>query len=134
MAGRAPLGEIEAYKRRMGWRFPWASSFASDFNFDYHVSFTDAELATGEVFYNFTGIPADHAASELPGLSAFVRDDEGKVFHTCSRYARGLEELIGTLMILDRALLGRNEATTMDWVRRHDEYEDAPKASSCCAS
>jgi predicted dithiol-disulfide oxidoreductase (DUF899 family) len=131
---RAPLPEIEAYKRRMGWRFPWASSFRSDFNHDFHVSFSEAELGEAEVAYNFTKIPAGRAAPELPGLSAFIRDAAGEVFHTYSSYARGPEELIGTLMILDRAPLGRNEGTIMDFVRRHDEYEDAPQAKACCAA
>lgn len=129
---RAPLAEIEAYKARMGWKFPWVSSHASDFNHDFHVSFTEQELAQGQVRYNFEAIDAKQANDELPGLSAFCRDDEGQVFHSYSSYARGPEELIGTLMILDRAPLGRNEATTMNWVKRHDEYEAAPQASSCC--
>ncbi len=131
---RAPLDRIDAYKQRMGWRFPWVSSFGSDFNFDYPVPFSEADLAQGEVFYNFTKISSGQANDELPGLSAFVRDETGAVFHTYSSYARGPEELIRTLMILDRAPKGRNEATTMDWVRRHDEYEGTPKPASCCAS
>jgi predicted dithiol-disulfide oxidoreductase (DUF899 family) len=130
---RAPLAKIAAYKKRMGWRFPWVSSFGSDFNYDYHVSFTPEELASGKVFYNFTETDAAHATDELPGLSAFARDDSGEILHTYSSYARGPEELIGTLMILDRAPLGRNETTIMDFVRRHDEYEDSPQAQSCCA-
>jgi len=129
---RAPLSEIEAYKARMGWHFPWVSSNGSDFNFDYHVSFTQHELASGKVFYNFTQIDAADANDELPGLSAFYKDDAGQVFHTYSSFARGDEELIGTLMILDRAPKGRNEATTMDFVRRHDEYEAAPQIHACC--
>jgi predicted dithiol-disulfide oxidoreductase (DUF899 family) len=131
---RAPLAKIEAYKTRMGWRFPWMSSFASDFNHDFHVSFTKDELETGKVFYNFTEIDSAHANDELPGLSAFAKDEDGTVFHTYSSYARGPEELIGTLMILDRAPKGRNETTIMDWVRRHDEYADSPAPKSCCAS
>ena len=127
---RAPLARIEAYKARMGWRFPWVSSFGSDFNFDFHVSFTKDQLAQGSVFYNFTETESGHANDELPGLSAFYKDAAGDVFHTYSSYARGPEELIGTLMILDRAPKGRNETTIMDWVRRHDEYEDTPKALS----
>lgn len=128
---RAPLDRIEAYKRRMGWRFPWVSSHGSDFNYDFHVSFTPEALAKGSVYYNYEMIPRAQAHDELPGLSAFYRDENGEVFHTYSSYARGGEELIGTLMILDRAPLGRNEHTTMDWVRRHDEYEAAGRA--CCA-
>ncbi|HWG05048.1 MAG TPA: thioredoxin family protein [Beijerinckiaceae bacterium] len=130
---RARLPEILAYKERMGWRFPWVSSFDSDFNFDYHVSFGKEDLADGKVFYNFGDIDADHANDELPGLSAFIKDEEGGIFHTYSSYARGPEELIGTLMILDRAPRGRNEKTTMDFVRRHDEYERAANTPNCCA-
>jgi len=130
---RAPLAGIESYRRRMGWRFPWVSSFGGDFNFDYGVSFTPEGLARGEVSYNFTRTASGDAFEELPGLSAFSRNDESEVFHAYSSYARGPEELIGTLMILDRAPKGRNEATIMDFVRRHDEYDAAPKAASCCA-
>jgi len=130
---RAPLEKIEAYKRRMGWHFPWASSHGSDFNYDYHVSFRDEDLARGKVDYNFTDLPAERAGGETPGLSSFIKDEAGQIFHTYSSYARGPEELIGTLMILDRAPLGRNENHTMSFVRRHDEYEDAPKAHSCHA-
>jgi predicted dithiol-disulfide oxidoreductase (DUF899 family) len=129
---RAPLAKIEAYKRRMGWKFPWVSSHGSDFNHDYHVSFTREELASGSVYYNFETIPTEHAHDELPGLSCFYRDVNGDVYHTYSSYARGTEEFIGTLMMLDRAPLGRNESETMDFVRRHDEYEDAPKAAAGC--
>jgi predicted dithiol-disulfide oxidoreductase (DUF899 family) len=121
---RALLAEIERYKRRMGWRFPWVSSFANDFNVDYHVSFTAEEIAADRVFYNFSELDAGQAAPELPGLSAFFKDSSGEIFHTYSSYARGFEELIGTLMILDRAPLGRNEKSTMAFVRRHDEYEN----------
>jgi len=124
---RAPLPEIEAYKRRMGWRFPWVSSFGSDFNYHYHVSFTTDDLAKGKVFYNFTATDSGDANDELPGLSAFAKDEAGDVFRTYSSYGRGPEELIGTFMILDRAPKGRNEKTIMDWVRRHDEYEDSAK-------
>jgi predicted dithiol-disulfide oxidoreductase (DUF899 family) len=130
---RAPLAKIEAYKQRMGWRFPLVSSFGSDFNSDFGVSFSEADLAKGSVFYNFTSIASAQANDELPGLSAFARDEDG-VYHTYSSYARGSEELIGALMILDRAPKGRNEKRTMDFVRRHDEYEDKPAAHACCAS
>lgn len=129
---RAPLAKIEAYKTRMGWKFPWVSSFGSDFNFDYHVSFTPEDLAKDKVFYNFTSVAPDEANDELPGLSAFYKNEKGEVFHTYSSYARGAEEILGTLMILDHAPKGRNEDSTMDFVKRHDEYEEAPQASSCC--
>ncbi len=127
----APLAKIEAYKRRMGWRFPWVSAAGSDFNHDYHVSFSPDELAGGEVFYNFTQIAAADANDELPGLSAFSKDESGEVFHTYSSYARGHEELVGALMILDCAPLGRNENRKMEWMRRHDEYEETPPAAAC---
>lgn len=127
---RAPLTKIEAYKKRMGWRFPWVSSHGSDFNYDYHVSFSADDLAKDHILYNFTAIQASEGNDELPGLSAFYRDEKGDVFHTYSSYARGPEELIGTLMILDRAPKGRNENSTMDFVRRHDEYEDAAQSQS----
>lgn len=129
---RAPLQKVEAYRKRMGWGFPWVSSFGSDFNFDYHVSFSREQLAGETVFYNFTPMESAEGYDELPGLSAFYKDDAGDIFHTYSSYARGPEELIGTLMILDRAPKGRNESGTMNFVRRHDEYEDAATAHSCC--
>ena len=129
---RAPLDKIEAYKRRMGWHFPWVSSFGSDFNFDYHVSFTKEELAAGPVTYNYRETPAEQAHDELPGLSSFYRDADGTVYHTYSNYARGGEEMLGTMMILDCAPLGRNEGSTMDFVKRHDEYAASSKASACC--
>jgi predicted dithiol-disulfide oxidoreductase (DUF899 family) len=80
---RAPFPEIEAYKKRMGWRFPWASAFGTDFNYDYHVSFTEDDLKQGKVVYNFTEMPvsAESASSELPGLSSFYKDDSGDIFH-----------------------------------------------------
>ncbi len=129
---RAPLDKIEAYKRRMGWHFPWVSSFGSDFNFDYHVSFTREELAAGPVYYNYRETPAENAHDELPGLSSFYRDADGTIYHTYSNYARGGEEMLGTMMILDCAPLGRNEGSTMDFVKRHDEYETRPKAAASC--
>jgi predicted dithiol-disulfide oxidoreductase (DUF899 family) len=130
---RAPLDKIEAYKKRMGWKFPWVSSFGSDFNFDYHVSFTRQELESGKVFYNFRDISGDQANDELPGMSAFIRDEAGNVYHTYSDYARGGEEILTTLMILDRAPKGRNETSTLSFVKRHDEYEEPSPAHSCCA-
>jgi predicted dithiol-disulfide oxidoreductase (DUF899 family) len=132
---RAPQAEIAAYKKRMGWKFPWASSFSTDFNRDYHVSFTKEELASGKVFYNFTeiSVSVESTPTELPGISAFYKDETGNVFHTYSSYARGNEDLLGTLMILDRAPKGRNEIKGMGFVRRHDEYENVPKRHECCS-
>ena len=132
VVSRAPLAEVEAYKKRMGWKFKWVSSFGNDFNHDFHVSFTKDEMAKGaEYNYMVDKIPRE----ELPGLSAFIRDENGKVFHAYSSYARGLDTLVGTYNFLDMAPKGRDEDAlpwTMAWVRRHDEYEDKPKGGSCC--
>lgn len=129
---RAPLPEIEAFQKRMGWRFPWVSSNGSDFNLDYHVSFTKDELAQGEVSYNFGPIPA--SSEELPGLSVFYKDEAGSIFHTYSTYARGLDILVGTYNFLDMVPKGRDEdglKSSMDWLRHHDKYGDGN--GSCCA-
>ena len=131
---RAPLAKIEAYKRRMAWSFPWVSSSKSDFNHDFHVSFTPEELASGSVTYNFRDTPSAEAHDELPGLSAFYKDANGQIFHTYSQYARGGEEGLGALMMLDTAPLGRNETSTLSFVKRKDEYAAAPKSGACCHS
>ncbi|MBR7654196.1 DUF899 domain-containing protein [Brucella oryzae] len=128
---RGPLAKLQAYKKRMGWHFPWVSSEGSDFNFDYHVSFTKDELENDRVFYNFDKLAAEDAFDELPGMSAFYKDESGTIYHTYSSYARGIEEWIGTLMILDRAPKGRNENGTMHFVKRHDEYEAQVSKHSC---
>ncbi|MDQ3607622.1 MAG: DUF899 domain-containing protein [Actinomycetota bacterium] len=119
---RAPIATIAAYRRRMGWGFPWVSSLGSDFNFDFGVSFTDGE-SSGNAEYNFESIGYP-GIDELPGMSAFALED-GVVYHTYSLYARGGDALIGAHQLLDRAPKGRNEDTIMDWVRRHDEYAEA---------
>jgi predicted dithiol-disulfide oxidoreductase (DUF899 family) len=126
---RAPLAKLEAYKRRMGWKFRWVSSLGSDFNYDYHVSFTKDDLAKGKVYYNYD---MTEGWEELPGISVFYKDANGDIFHTYSSYARGGDILIGAHNWLDLTPKGRNETTIMDWMRRHDEYEDA--ASSCCST
>jgi predicted dithiol-disulfide oxidoreductase (DUF899 family) len=131
MVSRAPLAELMGYKKRMGWTIPWVSSLGSDFNYDYHVSFTKDELATGEVYYNYR--MTKDGFDELPGLSVFVKDDEGRVYHTYSSYARGNEEVIGAFTYLDMTPKGRNETEIMDWVKRHDEY-DAQSGAACCHS
>ena len=133
VVSRAPLAEIQAFQRRMGWQFPWVSSFGSDFNPDYHVSFTPEELARGKVLYNFelTGFPVE----EGPGLSVFYRADGGDIYHTYSTYARGLDILVGAYNFLDLAPKGRDEAGlsfTMDWVKHHDRYDEQPKAEAAC--
>jgi len=125
---RAPLAKIEAFKKRMGWRFPWVSSNGSDFNFDYHVSFGDADKTRGKAHYNFE--EQDYMSDELPGVSAFYRDDEGNVYHTYSAYARGAEMLLGTYAMLEFTAKGRNEQHDMrDWLRYHDRYESGPQAA-----
>lgn len=138
---RAPLAKLQAYKQRMGWSFPWASSHNGDFNFDFNVSFTEAQQRDGAVDYNFrrkegpldpAQIPApvtqmaagsgtDGAGymRDRPGLSAFVLQD-GVVYHSYSTYSRGVDGLWGMYQWLDRAPLGRNEQGV--WWRRHDEY------------
>lgn len=144
---RAPLDKLQAFKRRMGWSFPWASSSESDFNFDYSVSFTDDQQRSGEVDYNYRevgvssrqndidssasvstegtkiasqcGVDWDTYAQEAPGMSSFVLKD-GVVYYTYSAFARGLDVLWNTYQWLDRAPLGRNE--TGFWFRHHDQY------------
>ncbi len=133
VVSRAPLAEIEAYKKRMGWRFGWVSSFGSDFNFDYHVSFRDGEVGK-DGDYNYERQEID--SEEMPGASIFYKDAGGAVFHTYSAYARGLDILVGTYNWLDLTPKGRDEAElpwTMAWVRRHDEYDD-DEQQSCCGS
>jgi len=130
---RGPLAKLEDYKRRMGWHFPWVSSYGGDFNFDFHVSFDKAEIEEGRVFYNFDRLAPEQAHDELPGMSAFIKADDGTIYHTYSSYARGIEEWISTLMILDRAPKGRNENSTMHFVKRHDEYAAPAAKHSCCS-
>src|ERR1700716_4066029 len=119
---RAPLAEIEPYKKRLGWRFKWLSSHGSDFNFDYHVSATEDEKAKGKMFYNYK--MDELMSDEMPGLSVFYKNENGEVFHTYSTYARGLDMLVGTYNFLDLVPKGRDENSdsTMDWVRRHDRF------------
>jgi predicted dithiol-disulfide oxidoreductase (DUF899 family) len=125
---RAPLAKLEAYKKRMGWKAKWVSSYGSDFNYDYHVSFRPDEIADKAGYYNYE--IRDVGIDELPGLSVFYKDADGSIFHTYSSYARGNEEVIGAFIYLDITPKGRNEKEIMDWVRRHDEYDEA-SAPSC---
>src|SRR5215217_4817883 len=145
---RAPLEKVQAYKRRMGWSFPWASSFGSDFNYDFNTSITEEQQQSGVVEYNFramdvrpsleadqqspiaeiaAGLGTDLATytREAPGMSAFAFED-GVVYHTYSAYARGLDALWGMYQWLDRAPRGRNESNVAGtvWFRRHDEYDE----------
>ncbi len=157
---RAPLAKLQAYKQRMGWTFPWASSFGNDFNFDFNVSFTEEQQREGGIDYNYRREPAWQLRSdegiatrmegnpvaenavvtgtdvatytrERPGMSAFALAG-GAVYHTYSAYARGLDALWGMYQWLDRAPKGRNETGGV-WWRRHDEYEALPQNDgSCC--
>jgi predicted dithiol-disulfide oxidoreductase (DUF899 family) len=152
---RAPLEKLQEYKRRMGWSFPWASSFERDFNYDFNVSFTEEQQRSGDAVYNyrksgFSARAAEEAPKmeseiaatagtdwatftrEAPGMSAFAIED-GVVYHTYSAFARGLDGLWSVYQCLDRAPLGRNESGF--WMRRHDEYKARPEdAASCCGA
>jgi predicted dithiol-disulfide oxidoreductase (DUF899 family) len=120
---RAPFAKIEAYRKRMGWSFPWVSSYGSDFNFDYHVSFTPEEIAAGKACYNYREWAID--VSDETGISVFAKSESDEVFHTYSCYARGTEWLNGAYHYLDLVPKGRDEEGfdfSMEWVRRHDQY------------
>jgi predicted dithiol-disulfide oxidoreductase (DUF899 family) len=115
---RAPWPEFQPFKERMGWQFKWVSSYGSDFNYDFHVSFRKGEPAT----YNYE--PRDSTEEgEAPGLSVFYKDEAGDVYHTYSAYARGGDILIGAYNWLDLTPKGRNETEIMDWMRLHDQYK-----------
>ncbi|MBV8911287.1 MAG: DUF899 domain-containing protein [Gammaproteobacteria bacterium] len=125
---RAPLAEIERFRRRMGWKFKWLSSFGSDFNYDFHVSFAPRETKQ-QVYYNYGLQPFE--CEELPGISVFYKDGAGHVFHTYSAYRRGVEAMMGVYALLDLAPKGRDEREgPMAWVRRHDRYEPMPALGS----
>jgi predicted dithiol-disulfide oxidoreductase (DUF899 family) len=144
---RAPIAEIEAFKKRMGWKFHWVSSFANDFNYDYHVSFSAEEQAKGKVYYNYELM--EFPSEEAPGLSVFSKDANGDIFRTYSSYARGLDIFVGAYTFLDHVPKGRDEdglAHSMAWVRHHDNYsegyfvdptqgyvEPAKVTGSCCS-
>jgi predicted dithiol-disulfide oxidoreductase (DUF899 family) len=139
---RAPLAKLQVYKRRMGWTFPWASSFSGDFNFDFHISFTEEQQRKGAIEYNYErgghamdeaqvpppvvqfaascGTDAPTFSRDRPGISTFALEDNA-IYHTYSSYARGVDGLWGMYQWLDRAPKGRNEDTG-PWWRRHDEY------------
>jgi predicted dithiol-disulfide oxidoreductase (DUF899 family) len=128
---RAPMPKIEAFKKRMGWRFKWVSSYASDFNYDFRVSFTKEEMAKGKVDYNYDLV--EFPSAEAPGTSVFYRDKAGAVFHTYSAYARGTETVVGTYNYLDLVPKGRDEEGlpfSMAWVRHHDRYESGHLADA----
>jgi predicted dithiol-disulfide oxidoreductase (DUF899 family) len=124
---RAPLPEIQAFQQRMGWRFTWVSSNGSDFNYDYGVSFTREEVASGKVNYNYQ--LRDFVIEEASGLSVFYKNAQDEIFHTYSTYGRGDEMVDTTYMYLDLTPKGRNETGPRhnlgDWVRHHDRYDAA---------
>src|SRR5216683_3335978 len=132
VVSRGPLAKIEAFKRRMGWHVKWVSSGSSDFNYDFHVSFTPDEIARGEAYYNYgmrkIGI------DEMSGRSVFYKDENGDVFHTYSSYGRGGEDYLGAYRLLDIVPSGRNETINgnlTDWVRHHDRYDADTQAEGC---
>jgi predicted dithiol-disulfide oxidoreductase (DUF899 family) len=121
---RAPLSELLPFKERMGWRFPWVSSHKSDFNYDFHASSSQEALASGKILYNFREVDSRGAGEEHHGISVFYKNSAGKIFHTYSCYSRGVDILCTTHNFLDLTPKGRNEKSTMDWVRLHDRYGD----------
>jgi predicted dithiol-disulfide oxidoreductase (DUF899 family) len=134
LVSRAPQEKLAAFKQRMGWHIPWFSSGGCEFNQDFGVSFSKEEVASGAKAYNF-GTTAPHG-EENPGLSFFYKDPSGAILHTYSTFGRGLEAVLGTYAVLDRAPKGRDEAdlpSPMAWVRHHDKYEPTmQEAASCC--
>jgi predicted dithiol-disulfide oxidoreductase (DUF899 family) len=124
VVARAPIEEIEAVRTRMGWRFPWVSSYRSDFNYDFDVSFTPEEIAAGRAFYNYEHV--NPGLEDRSGDSVFFKDDAGQIFHTYSTYGRGGEEFLGIYRYLDATPRGRGEDgpynTLADWVRPRNMY------------
>jgi predicted dithiol-disulfide oxidoreductase (DUF899 family) len=119
------LSKLEPFKKRMGWKFTWVSSFATDFNYDFHTSFTPEQMAEGKVEYNFDLV--QFPSAEAPGISVFYKDEDGNIFHTYSAYARGSENTINTYNYLDLVPKGRDEdglPFAMSWLRHHDRYAD----------
>jgi predicted dithiol-disulfide oxidoreductase (DUF899 family) len=122
----APLDKLQAYRKRMGWTFPWASSYGSDFNYDYQVSFSPQEIESGSVCHNYRE-EREELETELPGVSVFYRDPAGDIYHTYSAYRRGIDALNAGYQYLDLTPKGRDEDEfefTMAWLRRRDQYED----------
>lgn len=120
---RAPLDKLLRFRERMGWSFEWVSSFHNDFNHNFHVSFTEEEIASGQIHYNFD--VTKPFGSEAPGISVFCRDDQGAIYHTYSCYARGLDMMNAAYQHLDLVPKGRDEQSLsypMAWVRLHDRY------------
>lgn len=132
VASRAPWNEIAAFKKRMGWKFPWYSSHGTDFNRDFGVSFTKDEFESGKMRYNYT--MQQFPSEEAPGASVFAKNEAGELFHTYSTYGRGLDMMLNAYNFIDLTPKGRNEEGLpwpMAWVRHHDKYEGAA-AQACC--
>lgn len=125
----APWQQFQSFKQRMSWHFKWVSSAGTAFNHDFGVSADPQQVAEGTATYNYE--PSNEAFDEMPGLSVFYKDADGDIFHTYSTYARGLDLLVGAYNYLDLTPKGRNEHEIMDWIRLHDQYNEAPK-SGCC--
>jgi predicted dithiol-disulfide oxidoreductase (DUF899 family) len=128
---RAPLSKIEPFKKRMGWKFNWVSSYGTEFNYDFRVSFTPEEFAKGKGEYNFDLV--EFPSAEAPGISVFYRDKTGAIFHTYSAYARGTENAVNTYNYLDLVPKGRDEDGLyfpMAWLRHHDRYDDGRLADA----
>jgi predicted dithiol-disulfide oxidoreductase (DUF899 family) len=125
VVSRAPLKEIQPFKKRMGWKFRWVSSNQNDFNFDLQVSFTPEQIRSGKMIYNYAPLKMD--IDEREGVSAFYKDGKGDVYHTYSSYARGIDLLNTTYNFLDLTAKGRDEnpERSQDWVRYHDKYKGA---------
>jgi predicted dithiol-disulfide oxidoreductase (DUF899 family) len=126
VVSRAPLKEIKAFQKRMGWQFKWVSSHGNDFNEDFHVSFLEEKPGNGKVLYNYK--LQESMGEEMPGASVFYKEKKGGIFHTYSAYARGLDILVGAYNFLDLVPKGRDEDKlpwTMSWVRHHDRYPTA---------
>lgn len=136
LVSRGPLEKLLGFEQRMGWKLPWASSGGTDFNHDFGVTFTKEDVSGGAQIYNLDTRPA--YSEENPGMSVFFKDQNGAIFHTYSTYARGLDVLLATYVILDRTPKGRDEEglpQSMAWLRHHDKYEHAQsRGTSCCHS
>lgn len=134
---RGPIDKLEAYRKRMDWKFRWVSAEHTDFNYDFHISFPPERVKDGKITYNFTTQDYSPDSEELPGFSVFYKDAEGQIFHTYSSFSRGGEALLGAYQFIDQTPKGRMESVNgnlMDWVRRHDRYENDGRAADkeCC--
>ena len=123
---KAPIEKIEQFRKRMGWAFPWVSGGSNEFGHDFGVSFSNEELADENTIYNFNQKP--YPIRELPGVSVFIKNEDGNIYHTYSTYARGLDHFLTAYQYMDVTPKGRDEAETpgMGWLRHHDRYDGSP--------